>query len=339
MTEVNAKVIADSITPDGQRLTSVQVTFHRFVLAEMNTHCVFARNSASSRAIPVGKQLARFTDDSALPLVWPCEQPGMSGGAELEGVDLDSARWLFEDWNRMTRNLIDDYLAACKNEYGDGDEAKAHTLHKSLINRLMEPMQWHTALVTSTAWENFFFQRCHPAAQPEMRVAAEAIRDAMKNSTPESLRPGEYHLPYIRPEDWAWACDEMGARYTEVADTDTRAALSSFLRPISTARCARTSYMTQDGKRDPAEDLKLYHRLLHTDEPDDPMHASPLEHVATPAPWNRQLVGLAIVDGQLRLVPGGQAEVVLDLPIVGKFVGWAQHRHEVEVEQRIQSFR
>ena len=47
-----ARVLLDSVSPAGVRLTTLEVTFPRFVLAEFNTHRVFSRNSASSRAIP-----------------------------------------------------------------------------------------------------------------------------------------------------------------------------------------------------------------------------------------------------------------------------------------------
>jgi thymidylate synthase ThyX len=58
-------VIADSISPYGHRLTTFEVVMHRFVLAEFNTHRVFSRNSASSRAIPLAKQLDRVLNDPA----------------------------------------------------------------------------------------------------------------------------------------------------------------------------------------------------------------------------------------------------------------------------------
>ena len=43
----DAKVLADSQSPAGYRLTTLEATFPRFVLAEFNTHRVFSRNSAS----------------------------------------------------------------------------------------------------------------------------------------------------------------------------------------------------------------------------------------------------------------------------------------------------
>ena len=63
----------------------MEVTMHRFVLAEFNTHRVFSRNSASSRAIPVEKRLHDFTYAPAWPVSLPSEIPGMQGGVELTG--------------------------------------------------------------------------------------------------------------------------------------------------------------------------------------------------------------------------------------------------------------
>lgn len=51
-------MLADSIA-SGVRLTTLQVTMPRIVLAEFNTHRMLSRNSASSRAIPVEKRIAQ----------------------------------------------------------------------------------------------------------------------------------------------------------------------------------------------------------------------------------------------------------------------------------------
>lgn len=54
-----AKILADSISLAGVRLTTMEVTFPRIVLAEFNTHRMLSRNSASSRTIPVEKMIWR----------------------------------------------------------------------------------------------------------------------------------------------------------------------------------------------------------------------------------------------------------------------------------------
>lgn len=252
-TTPNATVVADSLSPAGIRLTTVEVTLHRFVLAELNTHRVFSRNSASSRAIPVRKQLARVLDDPAVPVEFGANQRGMQAGAPLTGEDHDAAlaAWL---------EARDHAVAAVERLQELG-------VHKQVTNRLLEPFMWHTVIVTATEWDGFWEQRCSHLAQPEIRVAAEAMRTAYDASTPVPLALGVWHTPYLREDD---------------GDLDPETA-----RHVSAARCARVSYLTHDGRRDIDKDLELYERLVTARPP----HWSPLEHVATPAAAGETTLG------------------------------------------------
>jgi thymidylate synthase ThyX len=128
---------------------------------------------------------------------------------------------------------------------------------------------WHTVIVTATDWDGFWNQRCSPLAQPEIRAAAEAmLHDAYQMSKPTDLGFGEWHTPYILPEEYEILREESRKR-------------------ISVARCARVSYLTHDGIKDHAADLDMYLKLISA----RPMHASPLEHVATPALTSNQQLG------------------------------------------------
>jgi thymidylate synthase ThyX len=244
-----ARVIADSTSPSGTRLTTLEVRLHRFVLAELNTHRVFSRNSASSRAIPIAKQIERVVTNPALPLEYGSKRAGMQAGPPLDGDDLAAAQQVWLSARDAAVTAAQDLLRL--------------GVHKQVANRLLEPFMWHTVIVSSTDWDGFWAQRCSPLAQPEIRVAAEAMRDAVHSSSPIARAKGDWHLPYITDDDRA----EAGDSYET-------------LRRVSAARCGRVSYLTQDGRRDLDEDLALYERFVSADPP----HASPLEHVATPAP-------------------------------------------------------
>ncbi len=238
-----SRVIADSISPDGHRLVTVEATIHRFVLAELNTHRAFSRNSASSRAIPVHRTLARVADTPAIPLVWASERKGMSGGDEI--TDPGKAR---ETW-----------LAARDAAVTHAEQLLDLGVHKSVVNRLLEPFMTHTVIITATDWDGFVRQRCSPLAQPEIRAAADAIRAAINGSLPLPIAWNQWHLPYL-------------------SDVD-RVEIPDHLWPhVSAARCARVSYLTHDGIRDWRVDQDLYQRLVKADPP----HWSPLEHVARP---------------------------------------------------------
>lgn len=245
-TRPNARVEKDSISLDGRRLTTIVVTLHRFVLAEFNTHRKFSRNSASSRAIPVRKMIERVLRDPAIPLRWASEKPGMQGGEEVGRLERFIAVRIW-----LLLRLV--AVVAVKGL------VKIH-VHKSVANRLLEPWMWHTIVVTSTEWANFWRQRCSPLAQPEIRAAADEMYHAYCESQPSLVGFGKYHLPFV--------LDEEREIYPELA-----------LCQMSAARCARVSTLNHDGKKDEKADVRLYNRLYEA----DPMHASPFEHVARPA--------------------------------------------------------
>lgn len=297
------EVVADSISPiTGDRLTSLQVTLHRLVLAELNTHATASRNSASSRAIPAPKQLQRYQEEPAWPLSLPCEQPGMSGGPELSGASLQDAINLLTEIHTRTGTAVSSYL--------ETHPDPATRLHKSVINRYLEPLQYHTVLYTASAWRNFLAQRAHHDAMPEFRAAAELIDTALREHTPTPLSRGEWHLPYLRHKE---------AASLQAAGIDPRC--------VSAARCARTSYMTQAGDRDPAADQALFERLVSSN------HWSPLEHIATPDPTNVQIVTIRDPDNSDEPVCGpNQLLATRRVPVFGKWAGWQQFRHLVEAQ-------
>lgn len=269
----DAKVLADSQSPAGYRLTTLEATFPRFVLAEFNTHRVFSRNSASSRAIPIAKQLRRVLEEPYVPIEFGSNQPGMQAGPALSGEKEEAAEreWLRarDDAVRRVLGLVTDPdtaqgdLLDVLEQVEEATRAKNRpdewlNVHKQVANRLLEPFMWHTVIVTASEWENFWNLRCHPDAQPEIRLVAETMRDAVAASEPAELAGDEWHLPLVRPEDR----DQVGS----IED----------LIKVSAGRCARVSYLTHAGERDLSADIELHDRLLESG------HMSPLEHPARP---------------------------------------------------------
>lgn len=286
MTQPSAKVICDSISEQGHRLVTMEVVMHRFILAEMNTHRAFSRNSASSRAIPVQKIMDRVQNDPALPVHWGAEQKGMQSGDVLSDERIAEAKheWLY------TRSIALDG-ARRLSEMG---------VHKSLCNRILEPWMMHTAIITATEWDNFFWQRCDPAAQPEMKAVADEMQRAYFTSKPKLMAPGEWHMPYIRQKDWFNA-----KLYVTQGDNRIPAEreLIDVLKKVSTARCAGVSFLNHDGtERTIENDIRIFETRLYAHG-----HWSPFEHVATP-------VNSMVVDSN--------------------FIGWKQYRKEFGDENR-----
>lgn len=289
----SATVVADSINPDGIRLTSMVVTLPRIVLAEFNTHRMFSRNSASSRAIPVEKMIRMVEENPFVPSHWGKNQKGMQAEEEFHPV-------MHPHFKGVWLDARDAVVKQAKRLLQDG-------VHKQITNRLLEPFMWHTVLVTATEWSNYFNLRCHPAAHPEIRLAAEAMRNAMKASKPQEKMHGEWHMPFIDWED---------LDYNNAANHDI-ANLGEMIE-VSIGRCARVSYLTHDGKRDPREDVNLHDRLLKMG------HLSPFEHVARPMTEGEYDAYSTHVD-----VDAGR------VPFCGNFRGWVQRRKEISNEADI----
>ena len=252
--KTEAKVIADSISPDGERLTTLQVCFPRFILAEFNTHRVVSRNFRSSRAVPVEKLIAEVRESPFLPSQFTRNRAGMQGGEALGGVELHRAE---QAWREAAE--IAAYYAELLADAG---------VHKQYANRGLEPYLYVHGVISATEWDNFFALRCHKDAQPEFQELACLIREALENSDPVErghmtiLRDhhSDWHLPYVT--------DGERAEYR-----------LEWLKEASAARCAWVSYRPHDeGDGTNLEKIaRTVKKLVST-----PMHASPFEHVATP---------------------------------------------------------
>lgn len=320
---ISAKIIADSISEAGIRLTTFQLRYPRFIHAEVMTHRVFSRNASSSRAIPVERLIKDVLEDTAMPLHWGKNQPGMQAKEECnEPVGLPDFEY-HGGKNRIETGGID-FVKRETAWYRSRDYAimlarafdKAG-YHKQIVNRLLEPFSHINVVVTATEWDNFFTLRDHPDAQPEIMVLAQAMKKAMAESTPTLLKEGEWHLPYISQQDRKDICltipfpvfDE-GKVITKVEDRGIiidREYLQKAIK-CSVARCARVSYLTHDAKPPVIEkDIDLYDKLIVS----VPAHASPCEHQATP---DKKYYEFLHVEGW-------------DAPeLHGNFVGWKQHR-------------
>lgn len=260
---ITAKVICDSFNELlSTRLTTMELHYPRFIHAEFMTHRVFSRNASSSRAIPVTRQMEMIQQDTAMPIHWGKNQPGMQATEEFNYADQQGMEIL---WNKARDYALE--VAGKMVEMG---------AHKQIVNRILEPFSHIRVLVSSTDWNNFFALRDHPDAQPEIRELAIQMKEALTASIPTAVRPGMWHLPYITEADWDAVLEYLQqGRITR--DIPPMAERHATLCAISAARCARVSYLNHEGKTTTMdEDLKLYFRLVQANPP----HMSPCEHQA-----------------------------------------------------------
>ena len=241
-----ANVLADSVGPHGIRLTTMEVTFPRAYLAELNTHRAFSRNSESSRAIPTELQIERVKNNPYIP-EFAERVKGMGVGALLTG-----RRRTFATTSWLAAR--DDAVKSAQRLLGTA---------KDQANRLLEPFMWHTAIISATDWANFFALRLHPAAAPPMQTLAKLIHEAMEESEPRQVPWGAWHLPMIS-DDEVHLCD-LGQEADPGVPIGAHA---------SAGRTARSSYSTHHNPETISESVERWGRLAQAG------HWSPAEHPA-----------------------------------------------------------
>lgn len=273
----SCKVVADSINNFGNRITTFLVTFPRFILAEFNTHRMFSRNSASSRAIPFKKMVQSVKENPFIPLRWMKDHPGMQGMEYFSDNDVrgrDPYQTVVGYFNNIWLSARDQAVSNAELLY-DGYGAN---VSKQICNRLLEPFMWHTCIVTATEWENFFALRAHEAAEIHMQKLAYIMLEEYNASTPKLLSPDEWHIPFSDQIDTSWFRINSSEMDPNIASAKNAAYNDPMvLQKISTAMSARTSYTVVGGaekKTDYLADIKLHDRLLEQG------HLSPFEHCA-----------------------------------------------------------
>lgn len=313
--KIQAQVVAHSKSPQGDELLSVLVTFPRFILAELNTHRMLSKNSASSRAIPTKKLLQMIKEDPFVPIAWQKEHKGMQGYEYF--TNQEEIDTLFSNW----MNAVEDAIEMA-------EEFTGLKTTKQIANRLLEPFMWHTVLITGNVnkegWLNFFDLRCpqyyigtgskppynlnridsglHKSrkkiiaindgyrqlneldwlklnkgqAEIHMMALAEAIYDAWQESTPRQLQAGEWHIPFGDKITNILPDDIWKHAIKEGTIVDTP--LMNAKIKISTAMAARTSYTVVGDEKEVSYEtlLGIHDKMVNA----KPFHASPFEHCA-----------------------------------------------------------
>lgn len=356
MKKISAEIIADSISPQGHRITSFILTYPRFIHSELMTYRVFSRNSASSRAIPFEKMVKMVEEDPFIPIAWQKDHKGMQGNEYI--TNAEDIEYRIHLWLKARNNAVRGAKDLSDNQaypHGTYDpKIKEGGVTKQLCNRLLEPFMWHTVLLTGTEFENFFELRCPQykgsfsenvyksrkeailspygefsnfgeldwlnanKGQAEIHIMdlAEKIYDAMNESTPKELKEGEYHIPFgDKISD-----GELRDYFYNVENNPDPSftAYQEAKLKISTARCARLSYMNFDGEINYKKDIKLHDQLIGP-----PFHASPFEHCARAMSdkeyANFSKTSLSNLDNR-----------VIDIGWCNNFKGFIQYRYLIE---------
>jgi len=276
---IEARILLDSVNPLGNRITTWVLKFPRFILPEFNTHRAFSRNASSSRAIPVSKMLEAVKTNPAMPVYWGKNQSGMQAAEELDNITASIKEYYNEPLNGgsaydSVRYITPraaaekEWLAARDNAVKSVEAMSAIGLHKQIANRLLEPWMHITVLATATEHENFFALRAHKDAQPEFQELAYKMLDLYQSNHPTKLKEGEWHIPFGDQIDPIKVYDAVSG-----SCGDFKLYQEACIK-IATARAARISYLSFEGKDDYDADIKLASRLAESG------HWSPFEHCA-----------------------------------------------------------
>lgn len=340
----SVKILADSIAPCGERLTTMEWTYPRPIHSEIMTHRMLSKNSASSRAIPPEKLIERILADPWVPEYIGVNQKGMAPGEELTGEARTAA--------------VSTWLSARDVAITHARELIRLKVHKGVINRILEPWMWITIIVSGTEWPNVFALRLDKMAEPHFQHIARMAKVAMDGSTPRKLAAGEWHLPLITSDDITLVTNYVADQVGEVGlaaigmldgrvPRDVADLAVDTLKKVSVGRCARVSYLTHDGRRDVKEDIGLHDKLIVQ----RPLHASPAEHVAMAMDWPdwwkeaksrwpslvgaNSITNIRRIQGELNRSEISRYEHRTELELVdliltrmqsGNFFGWKQYR-------------
>ena len=245
------KIIADSVSSSGKRITTFQLRYPRPLHSELMTHRQFSRNASSTRAINLQKQIEYVLEDPYIPTHWGMSQAGMSADKEFPECDIE---YLKEEWLRARNEVV--YHVKRMADTG---------LHQQVAGRLLEPWAHISVVVTATEWNNWYALRTDKNAHPDIQVLANKMLDAHNTNIPRLLGELEWHLPYVTEEE------------------KTEHDFTNCLK-FSVARCARVSYLNHDKTNpSPEKDIALYDRLLNN------KHMSAFEHQAQPMIYNEQI--------------------------------------------------
>lgn len=309
-TKINAIVVADSINSWGNRITSLLVTMPRIILAEFNTHRMFSRNTSSSRAIPFNKMVKTIEEDPFIPIAWQKDHKGMQGteylthsleikeaeqmwkksldfalksakNVYIAGVTKQLCNRLLEPfmWTTVlvTATEWENFFALRCPQYGNNEHG-FYKSKKDALRGLQSKGVDITHLLKSTDLEWLFVNQGQ--AEIHMMALAEAMWDAMNESTPKQLKAGEWHIPFGDNIDnnklnsmYVDYAKLLGNQIPEYSDIY----INNIKIKIATARCARVSYTVvgEEDKPDNYEnDIKLHDRLIESG------HWSPFEHCA-----------------------------------------------------------
>jgi len=163
---IEAQIIADSINPVGDRITTWMITVPRYLMYQIYSHRNLSKLSSSVRNESTTKIINKIQSNPVL-------SPESNNVPWLEARDL-----AIEQASKML----------------------ALGMTKSTINRILEPWIYDKVLLTGTNWKNFWARQHDKHSPLEFRELAKMMNKKYIDSTPISKQMDEWHIPYGQTE-------------------------------------------------------------------------------------------------------------------------------------------
>lgn len=294
---IDVKIVADSLN-EKNRLTTFELIYPRYIHAQMLTHRVFSRNTASSRAIPTSKLIEAVQKNPVIPKEWGANQSGMQS---YKTIGIEEMREADSLWMGALHNAVE-----------TAKKLSSLGVHKQIVNRILEPFAPTQVILSGTEFDNFFNLRRWKkgekgASQHEIAEVAEKMFECLEESKPVERY---LHIPYYDPDLKFEGINLLNDIYR--SEIDMLYTLSSFIAPDvsfacnkglvdfdvlqvikSLATCARISYTKHTSQKDIVDDIKLAYKLYKEN------HCSPFEHIALQ--WEPDVFGYANFKGWMQL--------------------------------------
>lgn len=252
--QISAKVIAYSKYSNHKPMITMELEYPRIIHSEFMTHRMLSKNSASSRAIPVKTILEHVRNNPQMPVEWGLNQSGMQASGPADAAKTEGGKQV---WLSAMRDMI--AHSSVLSDIG---------FHKQICNRLIEPFFQMKVIVSGTEFNNFFHLRLHESADPTIKELAMVMYIALNEAEPTTLYDGDWHLPYIDIK--------ANSRDFPIYSIEGQELTLGEAKIISASCCAQVSYRKNDNDLEKAKNI--FSRLIES----DPVHASPVEHQATP---------------------------------------------------------
>jgi hypothetical protein len=273
--QMQVEVILASQGPHQKPIYTIRLRYPRIIHGEIMTHRLFSRNARSSRAVPVKTMLLETTTIPFVPWHWGKNQKGMQASEECSEFVRGTLPDAYKNPIMLTREQA--WLEARDQAVATAEAMMDAGYHKQIPNRLLEPFSWIDTLITTTDFDNFLWLRDHEDAEPHLQDLARLVKQAVESAKIVQIDVGYWHLPYIKDEDWENCLSLVKTQHGARANNFQ---VFKELRKISAARCAWISYKPFGGQTNEnfEREMKTYAMLISSDR----LHASPMEHQATP---------------------------------------------------------